>query len=154
MRELIVTMGIPGSGKSTIAAKTPTKHVICPDNIREMLFGDPTHQDNNDLVFAHAHSRLKTILNDGESVLFDATNVQAFARKELLDIAAQYPGTWKVLLVVDVPLAVAKERNAKRDRVVPEDVLDRMHARFMQSLSQIGFEQWDAIRFVRFDESK
>ena len=37
-----------------------------------------------------------------------------------------FPNAYHVAIFVNTPVDVCKERNAKRDRVVPETVIDRM----------------------------
>ena len=48
-----------------------------------------------------------------------------------------------VAVVFDTPLAVAKERNTMSERVVPEYVLDRIHAALTQEPVSIdeGFDE-------------
>ena len=146
---LTVLMGVPGSGKSTWLKHLVLRTVVInPDTIREELTGDPNNQDRNSEVFAAAHARTQAVLMRGDDIVFDATNVKESARASLLKIAHD-AGSFTALVVFDVPLDVAKKRNANRERVVPEHVLDRMQAQFEESLSQIGHEAWDSISFER-----
>jgi predicted kinase len=148
---LIALMGIPGSGKSTLAREFMDAEdytLVNPDTIRQELTGDMTDQSRNEDVFLIAHQMARLALGQGKDVLWDATNVTQRARTDLLADAIATNAS-SILVVVDVLLPTAKERNAARDRVVPEHVLDRMFGQYMQSLSQIGFEGWDEIHFHR-----
>lgn len=148
MSDMIVLMGIPGSGKSTWASESDYyRYIISPDSIRETL-GDINDQSRNDEVFRIAHERVNNHLQRGLHVVFDATSVTERARRDLLRIADSIPGTFKRLVVFD-PGPVAFERNSQRDRVVPDHVMHRMVTNFSRSLGQIGYEPWDFIEFVR-----
>lgn len=145
--DLHVMMGVPGSGKSTVADKLVQEHNairVSPDEIRRMLTGDPSNQERNAEVFDHAHRMTKSNLAQGNHVVFDATNVQAKARRGLLDIANGV-GAKKHLHVVDPGLDTAKFRNQNRERVVPDEVLDRMHGEMSDSARNLPFEGWDTI---------
>lgn len=148
---MIALMAIPGAGKSTwIEQQGPPAGVtvVSPDEIRLALTGDMSNQDRNAEVFAEARRQAAEALAAGDDVVWDATNVTARARADILSIA-KAARAHAELVVLDVPLAVAKERNAGRERVVPEDVLDRMFGQFHDSLGQIGTEGWDVIQFDR-----
>ena len=123
-------IGIPGSGKTTVLKKLADDYqyaYICPDDIRQELTGDIKDQSKNQEVWAEAYRRLEEFLGAGRTVVFDATFANDLARKNCLDLARQY-GAGKIQgIYIDLPLEVAKERNASRERVVPEQVLERMH---------------------------
>ena len=146
MSKLIALMGIPASGKSTVVGQMQGE-IICPDDIRRELTGDRGDQSRNEHVFQLAHARLLNCLGDVDDtyddVIFDATNVTASARNALLDIA-DHCGATKRLIVMRTDFEECKTRNAYRTQhQVPEHVMDRMHERFVRSLSEIGYERWD-----------
>ena len=152
MPDLIALMGIPASGKSThieqmkldYFARGENVEVVSPDQIRLQLTGDMSNQDRNSEVFMTAHALAGMYLRQDKTVIWDATNVTARARRDILKTAAEANALAK-LVVIDTPLTTARQRNAARDRVVPEHVLDRMYRQFVESLSQIGHELWFSI---------
>lgn len=77
MPELIMLVGLPGSGKSTYAAEYKEKgyHVHSSDQIREELYHDIQDQTHNDKVFQTLHKRIKDDLKRGISCVYDATNL-------------------------------------------------------------------------------
>ena len=88
MNKSIFTMlvGLPGSGKSTYAAEQHEKygtHVCSSDAIRAEL-GDVNDQSNNEKVFQILHRRIKDYLRNGESVIYDATNIKSKRRRAFM----------------------------------------------------------------------
>lgn len=99
-------------------------------------------------MFGIAHSEVIFALGETD-VTFDSTALTQGARHDLLKLADLAPdGCLKSLTVFTTPFEVCMERNSNRDRVVPDDIMYKMHARYHTSLSQIGHEGWDVIHFV------
>lgn len=135
MKTIILTVGIPGSGKSTwvksVFDLTDTSVFrISADAVRNLLYGDEKIQGNGKRVFdvvyelfdfAIENSEIKTILIDNTNTSFKARN-SFYSR---IDVSEH-----NIFLKIFNNHELAKERNAKRERVVPEDVLDRMISNF------------------------
>lgn len=125
MAKLFILVGIPGTGKSTWAK---THHeddvVVSSDAIREELFGDITNQSNNREVFDTFHTRILSGLERGNNVIADSTALDKFARTRLLKIA--YEGGAESHLVVFDNIHQGINRNLERDRVVPQEAMERM----------------------------
>jgi predicted kinase len=136
MGKLIVGVGIPGSGKTAIFKKFAAKHeysYICPDDIREELTGDASDQSQNAAVWNKAKERLQEFLKENKTVVFDATFADPEQRKEFLTFAGENGAVNIQGVYVSVSLEIAKERNQKRERKVPEHVLERMKNEFQNS---------------------
>lgn len=146
MSTLYIMCGIPGSGKSTIAKSISEEKgsmIICPDSIRKELTGREEEQSKNPEVFALAYERTEKALLQGESVVFDATNISKRDRKNFLDRLGFDHEV--IAIVVSADLSTCLRRNAERQRNVPEDVIRRMHERFeMPDLSE-GFDKIDYV---------
>ncbi len=129
MKKVIIGIGIPGSGKTTVLKEFAQKYgyaYICPDDIREEVLGDATDQSKNKEVWAEDHRRMGNFLAQGRTVVFDATFTHANGRKSFLDFARQ-SGAEKIQgILFDTPLEVAQERNLARERQVPEHAVKRM----------------------------
>ena len=146
MAKLIILMGLPGSGKSYYAkliqqADADNTGVVIhsSDAIREELFGDPNSQENNSLVFEVMHRRTQTDLRKGLTVVFDATNITRKARRGAINLASKddiVEGH-----IVWAPIEVCRERDAKRERTVGIDVIDKMIRRWQSPWYDEGFHK-------------
>lgn len=131
-------IGLPGSGKSTFASNHPECVVVSTDAIRGELFGDENEQKDGKLVFDVAYARLAQAVEAGQDAIFDATNLQRKYRKKIFQM---FPKAYHVAVFVNTPVDVCKERNAKRDRVVPEMVIDRMASSLNAPTIAEGFKE-------------
>ena len=144
-------IGLAGSGKSTVAkdlaeGRDDTIH-ISSDAIRHELTGDVNRQDVNTEVFVTMANRTKEALKDGKNVIYDATNI---SRKKRIGLLQQLPKkTEKVALYVATPYEEVLIRNNSRDRVVPEDAINRMYKNMQIPIYSEG---WDKIVYEYTDE--
>ena len=125
---LHVMVGVPASGKSTVAQELKDKGAVwlSSDKIREEVYGNEAIQGNGKVVFETLFDRTKEALENGQTVVYDATCLYEEVRSDLL---SQLSGTYEKAYChyCDVPLETALERNSNRDRVVPEEVIERMY---------------------------
>ncbi|QIN94709.1 ATPase [Streptomyces phage Muntaha] len=131
MLELILTRGIPASGKSTfakawvLAGKNRVR--INRDDIRMQLF-NKEFGVNEDAVTAVEDAMVEAALKAGNSVIVDDCNIMKRYINRLAAIGHRY-GAQVMVKQFDIPVETALERNAQRDRVVPESVIRDMHKR-------------------------
>lgn len=129
-RNLHITVGIVGSGKSTFVKKLQADTgatVVCPDDIRgELCGGNVADQSKNGLIFTKiVPERIKAGLKAGD-VIYDATNYNRKNRRDVC-IMAKTLGATVIAHVLNTPFDECRRRNAARsERVVPDFVLDRM----------------------------
>lgn len=77
---LVMMVGLPASGKSTIAynlAKENNYIVFSSDALREELYLDINDQTHNHELFVELHKRIKTALKEGNNVIYDACNLSS-----------------------------------------------------------------------------
>lgn len=145
MKKVIVGIGVPGSGKTTILSRLAREYsytYICPDDIRKELTGSSSDQSMNREVWAEAYSRTANALKEGTSVVFDATFANGEQRKDFIKFVKE-SGAEKVQGIhAEIALELAKERNKNRERVVPEHAIHRMHESLQQQPPAIddGFD--------------
>jgi protein phosphatase len=140
---LVALVGISGSGKSTFAARCfAATEVLSSDFCRGLVADDENDQaatsDAFEVLYYIAGKRLAA----GRLTVVDATNVQADARKQLVELAREYD-VLPAAIVLDMPEHVCAARNAARpDRDFGSRVLRRqrdMLRRSLRSLQREGF---------------
>ena len=147
---VVLSIGLPGSGKSTWFKR----HNILPlssDMVRILLFDDVTEQRYQDLVFSTLRSMLRArLLARRPSNYLDATNLSPHERRSWIKLAHDF-GYEAQAVFFDVPPEVCIERNRRRDRNVPEDVMQRMAAKLRPPKFEEGFAKITVVRLKRKD---
>ena len=156
MREFYLMVGLAGSGKSTIAKEieyaihmSSPKYdeygradkvvLISSDDIREEILGDVNDQTQNDKVFSHIHKLIKQAVRDYNHIIVDATNLTIKNRRALLNCLDDKKDYHKIAYIVNTPIEKCKENNSKRDRKVPEYVIDNQAKKFEIPFANEGF---------------
>ena len=160
--ELIMLVGLPGSGKSYLANKMKDQrenyHVFSSDEIRAELNGSEDSQEKNEVIFATLHNRVKQCLkeNSGKraTIIYDACNISWKRRKAFLNEISHIKCD-KTCFLVYTPYEKCLENNKQRaengGRFVPEHVIERMYKNFFVPYF---YEGWDHIIVVRNDTNK
>ena len=147
---LVLLVGIAASGKSTFADRhfAPTE-ILSSDSLRAIIADDASAQGATDDAFDLLHRILAMRLRRGRLTVVDATNVEAWARAELLAAARRHRRP-AVAIILDVPIAVALERNATRAAPRPPPAaLRRQHRWLTDSISTLGGEGFEAVHQLR-----
>ncbi|SRR5579883_1289638 len=133
---LILLVGLPGSGKSSLAAslvrECPLYRLISTDTIRLHLFGDEAIQGPWLKVWRTVSSQFQQTAHQIatghiSAAIYDATNAVRRERRRVIALAHAQGFTDITVLWVNTALAVCLQRNQERDRQVPETVILRMH---------------------------
>lgn len=138
---VVIMVGCPGSGKSTEAARIAEKYgadVYSADKIREELYGDASIQGNNKEVFNLLYKRAKDDVSIGRPVVLDNTNLTKELRKRAMRAFKNFDVSFRAVFL-DTPKEECKRRNAERERVVPEYVIDRMFDQLEKPTFEEGF---------------
>ncbi len=135
---IVVLVGLPGSGKSTYLDQLGVVG-LSSDSIRQLLADDKSDQTIHDRVFETLRYLLRQRLALARPVTYiDATNLTPQERRPYIAIGAAY-GCEVEALFFDAPLAVCRERNVSRARVVPAEALAKMQERLAPPTTDEGF---------------
>ena len=150
--KLIILVGIPGAGKTTYAKdymeQNPNSLHLSSDTIRAELYGNESIQGNPVEVFSLMQKRAVEALNEGNNVIYDATNITRKDRSAIIGICPKFA---KIEAhIIWAPIEMCIERDAKRDRTVGKEVIDRMLKRFQAPYYDEGIDEIKIIRPYRF----
>jgi predicted kinase len=133
---LYITVGLPGSGKSTYAKefiKGKEIEYLSSDSLRAVYGKSEEDQTVTPLVFGHIKRKVDEFLKDGKNVMVDATSVNRKERSDYINTAKKY-GAKVVAIVFKMDRQGLIDRNKKRGeqggRVVPDWVIDKMLNKF------------------------
>jgi predicted kinase len=144
MTRLLITRGLPGSGKTTYAKAWVAEDVehrarVNRDDVRAMLNDSAFVKGVTETrAIAARDAAISSLLRLGVDVICDDTNLQQRTARDLAKIAARAGAEVTVVDLTDVPLETCLLRNSRRaDKPpVPEDAIRSMHSRF---LTHAGF---------------
>ena len=145
-------IGIPGSGKSTYAKNNLSGEYISSDKIRKEMYGDISIQGDPEKVFAVVYKKVQAALSEGKDIIFDATNINRYYRKEIMKNMRKWGAKSLIAYVMCTPVDVCITRNNVRNdrsQPVPEAVIRKMHRVLKREKRFLKREDFDAVNYVR-----
>jgi protein phosphatase len=126
--------------------------VLSSDFFRGLVSDDENSQDATKDAFDTLHFVASKRLATQKLTVIDATNVQAFARKPLVQLARDYH-VFPVAIVLDLPEAVCRGRNEGReDRQFGPHVIGQQIKQLRQSLRRLKREGFRRVYVLRSEE--
>lgn len=131
-----------GSGKSTWVRNKYDYNrifyrnviILSSDQIREELYGDVNDKTHDEEVFQYIKERAVKELELGEKVVIDATNITRKSRELIINYIDTklhlYDYGFIKYVVVATPYFKCLQNNMKRNRVVPQETIEKMYKRF------------------------
>ncbi len=142
---VVLAIGMPGSGKTTWFKRrgvTP----LSSDLLRTILFDDITEQRYQSLVFSTLRSLLRArLIAKMPWNYVDATNLSQGERRQWIKMSKGL-GYDVQAVYFDVPIEVCLERNRRRERMVPEEVMRRLAAKLKPPAFDEGFSKIVVVR--------
>jgi predicted kinase len=143
-RSLTILAGVPQSGKSTYARNLKLSMagtIICPDDIRLALHGQPYVQEAEPFVWGMAEVMARALLKSGHNIIIDATNTTPKRRKQWVSLAEEFnllPACVVVDTAISTCFARARELGEPGERLVP--VIERMAQQFITPTTEEGMQ--------------
>jgi predicted kinase len=124
--EVIMMSAIPGSGKDTYVSRNLGEYpVVSLDAIRTELKVKPTDKSGNGRVIQLGKERAKEFMRKKENFVWNATNITAQLRSQLIDLFTSYGAKVKIVYV-EVPYKTLLKQNNNREAAVPMPVIEKM----------------------------
>lgn len=142
--KVIITKGLPASGKSSWADEYISEHPefvkIEKDQIRKdgRLFkdGEYSHKRGDEAIVIKERDRqIRQALQSGKSVISSDTNLVQKHVNQISNIARKNSAEIEVKSFLDVPIATLLERDKKREDAVGEQVIRRMFHEQVKKMS-------------------
>lgn len=143
---LIATRGLPGAGKTTwaleqLASRPHGTIARCNrDDLRRMIHGEPRYDAESEaIVTLIQHRAIRALLDKGQSVIVDDTNLHPVHFLALAVLADQAEVPFTVQDFTTVPLETCIRRDWHRKDTpahVGENVIRDMHDRYLTDEAQ------------------
>lgn len=148
MPKFIMLCGLPASGKTTYAEELQSRIknsvVFSSDAIRKELYGDENIQGDANEVFNLMNARVVQTLNNGYTVIYDATNMTRKSRAAIISMCPKFVKIECHIVWDTIQNCVIKDKN--RTRSVGEKVIDHMVKRFQAPFYDEGIDKIEVIR--------
>lgn len=154
MRQLILLIGLPASGKSFWTAnflkKNPDFQVVSSDDIidQECQKVGLTYNEGFQKFIGYASKefdrRFREGIEQGQSLIVDRTNMNQKSRKKFLKAASE-AGYEKIAVNFQIPDTVRKNRMKvrfeKTGKSIPDHVIDSMASGYQAPSKEEGFDK-------------
>lgn len=145
MTSLTLTIGLPGSGKTTVAEQcrelVPDTVLVSRDALRAEFFGEFTNhsQEQESLITSVAEKAVDKALEEGRHVIVHDQNLRKSYRKRWATYAVKYGVPFRYIDLTHVPLESCLLRNIHRtDKYpVPDSVIIDNHKRYLSNKQAI-----------------
>lgn len=135
--KMMLTRGLPGSGKTTWAKKQTKLTRINRDDIREMLFAQVLYsKEQEEQVTVIQHGAIRAAFKAGRSVVIDDTNLNNKFVRQLMKIAQEFDAEVEFKDFFDVSVEQCLKNIEKRvkegGREVESKIVHDMFDRYMK----------------------
>jgi predicted kinase len=136
MNKIILTKGLPASGKSTWSRQYQVDHPgtvrVNKDDLRAMLHNGKWSDANEKFVLKLRNFIVEESLKAGHDVIIDDTNLHSKHKNEMWKIGAAHNATVEEKSFLDVSIEECIKRDLKRPNSVGEKVIRNMYNQFLK----------------------
>jgi len=148
---VVVLVGASGAGKSWWAQQNyRAQEIVSSDDLRGIVGSGRHDLDASTDAFRLLDDIVAARARRGLTCVIDTLGLEPGRRRGYLELAKTH-GLPAVAVVFDVAPALAKERNAQRDRPVPAAALSAQLRRAAAAGTDVEAERWDHVVVLRSD---
>lgn len=139
--KLIMTKGLPGSGKTHFAKEyleaNPNTVLVCKDDLRAMLFNSAWTGNREKFILKARDFIVSSALESGRSVIVHDTNFHPKHEARLKELAKQYKAELEVRDLTHVPVEQCIHNDLHREDSVGEKVIREMYRDWIKPMPPI-----------------
>jgi predicted kinase len=142
MTEMVIMVGLPLSGKSTIAGVMakgkyynstqswgPHYTIVCPDDVRMALYNQEFYGPTEPMTWGIIDVMARSLLLRGQSIIVDATNLTEWERDNWIRLAERMDVDWEVCHIpTSKEECIQRAKDDRRDYMIP--VIERLAKKF------------------------
>lgn len=141
MLKVILTKGLPGSGKTTWAKELLSKHPnsykrINKDDLRAMLDNNHHSGKSEDFILKTRDSLILLALDQGKHVIIDDTNLNPTHQTRITQLV-KGKANIEIKDFTHIPLKTCIENDLRRPNSVGEKVIKQMYNKYLTTITPI-----------------
>ena len=145
---VVVLVGAAGSGKSRWAAERfRVSEIVSSDALRAVVGSGPADLDASVDAFALLDQIVAARLSRRLTTVIDTLGIDPERRAFYLR-QARSAGLPAVLVIMNTPAALCRQRNRDRDRPVPAPVITEQLRRVRSMINTAADEGWDEVLII------
>lgn len=141
MATIIMSIGIPGSGKTSVLKKIAqwgSFECFGPDSIRMEKHQDEADHSDDKAIWIHLRSQVVDAMKNGKDVIIDSTFHTAKRRAHFIEFARANGATVIEGLYFEIPLEMNLSRSIGREtsggKAVSTDYIKKAYVEFQENL--------------------
>lgn len=145
-KEIVIPIGIAGSGKSTFIDKYYKEHqIVCLDDIRK-AFGDIFNPRTEPIIRGIGEVMVRAYMERNKPIVVDSTNTTEGIISKYLKLSKEYEYN-TICIKFTTPIDVCIKRKCGINKL-NEEVFERQNKQIIELNDSFLFESFDALYYV------